>query len=414
MAHKQKYTMGNMRGLSIHLERKTDNHSNPDIDNSRSTLNYDLCNKEGDTLSRLQKRLNEVDVFKRKDVNVCVDWIVTLPESLKNMSESDKRSFFEKTYDFLEKRYGGLKNVVSAHVHMDETTPHMHFTFVPTVVSPKTGREKVHAKSVVDRKDLQTFHKNLDSYLKEQLPEIYKGGIINNKTMGIETVKEIKELDQQIITARSERSKKLKALHRYQEPLEELKALKWNAKRSISGKLQLSEEEWNKIEVLVQQGNKMKIAFYEKGETLEKEITNLKKKNNSLERMYQETNKEKLYYKDELNLRNKEFDMIENKYDDLEQHTKDNSLVYRNILNENHINSKVVIEMNEVEWSARSVIQDIRENGVPKNKKTMQSWLNILEKAKEKNLLIEGLQLCIDLLTKGITKVIEKTRRISR
>lgn len=414
MAHKQKYTMGNMRGLSIHLERKTDNHSNLDIDNARSKLNYDLCNKEGDTLSRLQNRLNEVDVFKRKDVNVCVDWIVTLPESLKNASESDKQSFFKKTYDFLETRYGGVKNVVSAHVHMDETTPHMHFTFVPTVLSSKTGREKVHAKSVVDRKDLQTFHKNLDSYLKEQLPEIYKGGILNNKTIGIETVKEIKEIDQQIITARKERSKKLKELHRYQEPWKELKELKWNAKRSISGKLQLSEEEWEKIEVLVQQGNKMKIAFYEKKEALEKEITNLKETKYSLERINQETSKEKMYYKDELKTRNKEFETLENKYDDLKQHAKENLLVYRNILNENHISSEIVKEMSEEEWSARSVIQDIRENGVPKNKKTMKAWLDILEKAKEKSILIEGLYNCIDLLTKGITKVIEKTSRILR
>lgn len=414
MAHKQKYTMGNMRGLSIHLERKTDNHSNPDIDNSQSKLNYDLCNKEGDTLSRLKNRLSEVDVFKRKDVNVCVDWIITLPESLKNAPESDKRSFFEKTYDFLEKRYGGLKNVVSAHVHMDETTPHMHFTFVPTVLSSKTGREKVHAKSVVDRKDLQTFHQNLDSYLKKHLPEIYKGGILNNKTIGIDTVKELKELDQQIITARKERSKKLTALHRYQEPWNELKELKWNAKRSISGKLQLSEEEWNKIEVLVQQGNKMKIAFYEKKETLEKEITRLNQTNNALERMYQETTKEKLYYKEELNLKNKEYDNLENKYEDLKKRTEDNLLVYRNILKENHINPEIVKEMNEVEWSARSVIQDISENGVPENKKIMKAWLDILEQAKEKNILIEGLYNCIDLLTKCIAKVIKKIRRISR
>jgi len=42
MAHVEKFTQGSVNGLSIHIERKTTNHSNPDIDSERTYLNYDL------------------------------------------------------------------------------------------------------------------------------------------------------------------------------------------------------------------------------------------------------------------------------------------------------------------------------------------------------------------------------------
>ncbi|MGR5970080.1 hypothetical protein ACT7C1_26695 [Bacillus paranthracis] len=51
-------------------------------------------------------------MLESKDVKVCVwDWVVTLPESLKDISEKEQREFFEKTYEFLANRYGGEKNV---------------------------------------------------------------------------------------------------------------------------------------------------------------------------------------------------------------------------------------------------------------------------------------------------------------
>jgi len=193
MAHVEKYTKGSVQGLSIHWDRKTKNHSNQDIDNKRSYLNYDLCEKEGDTLSRMNKRLSEVHCLNRKDVKVYADWVVSLPQNLKGISEKEQCEFFEKTYEFLTNRYGGEKNVLSANVHMDETTPHMHFAFMPVVWDKKKEREKVSAKEVLTRKDLKTFHQDLDKFLKQKIPHIYKEGILNEKTIGIDTVKDLKK-----------------------------------------------------------------------------------------------------------------------------------------------------------------------------------------------------------------------------
>lgn len=187
-----------MKGLSIHLDRKTLNHSNKDIDVERSHLNYDLCQKDGDTLSRLRDRLDEVYCMERKDVKACCEWIVTLPENLKELPENEQREFFEKTYEFLVNRYGGEKNVISANVHMDETTAHMHFDFVPVVWDEKKQREKVSAKEVLTRKDLQSFHQDLDDFLKAEISGIYQNGILNDKTIGIEDVKDLKKYSEKI------------------------------------------------------------------------------------------------------------------------------------------------------------------------------------------------------------------------
>ncbi len=170
MAHVEKFTQGSVNGLSIHIERKTTNHSNPDIDSERTYLNYDLCGKEGDMNQRLKNRLAEVYCFNRADVKVMADWIVTLPKSLEQEKMSTQKEFFKSTVDFLNERYGN-QNVLSATVHHDETTPHLHYAFIPVVFDEKKQREKVSAKEVLTRKELSSFHQDLDKYLKQQISQ---------------------------------------------------------------------------------------------------------------------------------------------------------------------------------------------------------------------------------------------------
>src|SRR5699024_3936297 len=109
MANVQKFTSANMKGLSIHLDRKTQNHSNKEIDPEKTHMNYNLCKKDGDTLSRMNQRLENVYCMKRDDVKVGCSWVVTLPSSLKEKNENEQQQFFEKTYEFLTDRYGGEK-----------------------------------------------------------------------------------------------------------------------------------------------------------------------------------------------------------------------------------------------------------------------------------------------------------------
>lgn len=202
MAHLKKNTRGAVPGLAVHFERKTDHHSNKEIDVAKTYLNQDLISDGSDMISRFNERLNDVYCMKRDDVKALATWIVTLPEELTEAPYEQQIAFFEATTNFLNDRYG-QENAVAAVVHYDETTPHLHYAFVPVVFDDKKARYKVSAKEVLTRHDLQTFHEDLDQHLKKVLP-FYEKGILNNKTLPFENVAEIKKYNDQFNALKKE------------------------------------------------------------------------------------------------------------------------------------------------------------------------------------------------------------------
>ena len=202
MAHLKKNTRGAVPGLAVHFERKTDHHTNKEIDVSKTYLNQDLMADGSDMLSRFNARLNDVYCMKRDDVKALATWIVTLPEELAEAPYEQQSAFFDATTNFLNERYG-QENAVAAVVHYDETTPHLHYAFVPVVFDNKKSRYKVSAKEVLTRHDLQTFHEDLDQDLKKVLP-FYEKGILNNKTLPFENVAEIKKYNDQFNALKTE------------------------------------------------------------------------------------------------------------------------------------------------------------------------------------------------------------------
>ena len=202
MAHLKKNTRGAVPGLAVHFERKTDHHTNKEIDVSKSYLNQELMADGSDMLSRFNARLNDAYCMKRDDVKALATWIVTLPEELAEAPYEQQSAFFEATTDFLNDRYG-QENAVAAVVHYDETTPHLHYAFIPVVFDVKKSRDKVSAKEVLTRHDLQTFHEDLDQHLKKVLP-FYEQGILNNKTLPFENVAEIKKYNDQFNALKNE------------------------------------------------------------------------------------------------------------------------------------------------------------------------------------------------------------------
>ena len=184
MAHAAKYARAGAGHLSAHYERRKEKDpltgeyeyikfGNQDIDPSRTHLNYNLApEREGGQMAFLKQRLSEVKCLNRADVKVMCSWVITLPE-FENMrtdihvtpnEEAVSKLFFERCYQFLAARYGE-ENIISSYVHRDETTDHMHCAFVPVMQDPKTGEEKVCAKKVLSRTELQRFHGDLERHL---------------------------------------------------------------------------------------------------------------------------------------------------------------------------------------------------------------------------------------------------------
>ena len=174
MAHLQKFTRGSVRAILEH-DTRTANHAykNPDIDPIRTELNYSFIHDNRTAIERLEQRLSEVKVQNRKDVNVLCSWIITKPEM---MDSEHNREFFQECYKFLCQKYGS-KNVITADVHEDESTPHMHFTFVPVVANTRKYKdpnkkprfsEKVCAEKLITREHLQKFHEELKSWFLDK------------------------------------------------------------------------------------------------------------------------------------------------------------------------------------------------------------------------------------------------------
>lgn len=189
MAHLAKYTRGAVGHMTKHYERAKDESGeyvkfgNENIDLSRSHLNYNLATHQQGQLDRLHERLGEVYCMKRKDVNVLCSWVVTAP---KDLPAERQREFFERSYKFLEDKYG-KENVISAYVHMDETTPHMHFAFIPVVYDKKKDREKVSSKEVITRTDIRAFHTEYQAEM-DKFAEAYnyefECNVLNGATEG--------------------------------------------------------------------------------------------------------------------------------------------------------------------------------------------------------------------------------------
>jgi len=186
MAHLAKYTRAQIGGMTRHYERakkecgRYQTFGNQEIDVTRSHLNYNLAPARSQ-LVFIKQRISEVHCLNRADVNVICSWVVTAPKELR---DDEHELFFDEVYRFLNDRYAGGsdKNVVSAYVHMDETTPHMHYAFVPVVRDKKKDIEKVSAKMVVHRRDLQTFHPDLEKHMAEVFGR--EIGILNEATKG--------------------------------------------------------------------------------------------------------------------------------------------------------------------------------------------------------------------------------------
>lgn len=197
MAHLEKCKANQVNGLCLHDSRACKGHSNEEIDVERSHLNYNLAESIQPLNHNdfIKQRLSEVKCIKRADVNIMASWCVTLPKDY----QGDERAFFESAFSFMADKYGA-KNVISAYVHNDEKTPHLHFKFMP-IVEDK-GVEKVCFDKCVTRKDYKSFHKELKAHLESDLGipcNILNGATENgNKTVQELKNKELTEQNQEL------------------------------------------------------------------------------------------------------------------------------------------------------------------------------------------------------------------------
>lgn len=75
----------------------------------------------------------------KKATNVMSDWVITLPKN--ERLEGREREFFEQSYEFMKTKVPE-DLILGGWVHMDEASPHMHFSFVPLVTTQAMTNDK--------------------------------------------------------------------------------------------------------------------------------------------------------------------------------------------------------------------------------------------------------------------------------
>ena len=187
----EKFTRNQSGNILVHCDRSDPNrtYKNQEIDHSKTYLNYNLApeHKGMTDYEFMKKRCEEFKVLKRKDVNWLVSWVITMPADY----TGNKALFFREAYNFMENRYG-KDNVVSAYVHLDETSPHMHFCFVPVIFDKKKQEYKVNAKQCINKVELKQIHPEMQEYLENKLQT--KVNILNGATAeGNKTIDQLKK-----------------------------------------------------------------------------------------------------------------------------------------------------------------------------------------------------------------------------
>lgn len=203
LAHITKFKLHSMPQMFAHINREDNQvrkYGNADIDTSRSYLNQHIIH--GD-MTELTNRLSEVSHQKRKDLVACCGVVITLPAELKSEDLATQNRFFTHCTEFIKQKFGE-KNIVYATIHHDETTPHVHIGFVPTIRKERKFRskekkgqtyiqERVSAKEVVTRTMLNSFHTELDNYITEKLGQkvsILTGELKTRKNLSINELKQ--------------------------------------------------------------------------------------------------------------------------------------------------------------------------------------------------------------------------------
>ena len=153
----EKYKRADVVGIERENERDENYKSarNPQIDKSKTYLNYHTMPYAKKYLSFIDERIKQLSLRRKiKDDAVLITSFIlgSDKEFFDRITAEQQTRFFDDCTDFFSDRYG-KENVVSAVVHLDESTPHLHFNLMPV-----TGG-RLCAKELFDRKalrDLQT------------------------------------------------------------------------------------------------------------------------------------------------------------------------------------------------------------------------------------------------------------------
>lgn len=333
--------------------------------------------------------------------------ILTVPEEqAKIWGEEKTDEYFKACYDFFSKEFG-VENVVSAKIHKDETTPHMHLHFVP--VNKENGR--LQARVSMNKAKINYIHDELPIFLQERGFDVVRGkGKTEKNIENIHEYKQVKQLEKKVEQEKNKFIKELNSIKLTKQPLADIEQVK---KRSfergvVNKRIELAPKDFDNLLHSAKKNEKLRRLYIQS----KKDNQKLKKEFKVLHNEYQEI----LDQQEETNqkLENKNVELLkENK--ELRQELGEEinkRLVYADML----MNDFNVTEWSKRETKARLVLNKLDTGLEPASVKEGQEWQEILENARYTNIKPDRLERGIDKIKEIIQKIKEKvlSRRKNR
>ena len=167
-----KYKGPEISNIEAHNERTKEEYaSNPDIDKSRSHLNFHLLEPARKYRAEAERQIKDAGCRTRSDSVRLVEALVTAtPEFFKGKKKAEIKAYFQEALDFIRK-HQDPKTIISAVVHMEEKTPHMHLSFVPL-----TEDGRLCAKEIVgNKKKLTQWQDRFWEHMVKKYPDLERG-----------------------------------------------------------------------------------------------------------------------------------------------------------------------------------------------------------------------------------------------
>ena len=184
--------------INKHHERTKETYgSNPDIDHTKTKLNYHLIEPIRFYRQEVEERIKAAGCKVRKDSVKFIDVLIgATPEFINVLSEEDVHEYFRRALDFMKEEVGE-ENIFSAVVHRDERTQHMHICFTPITMDKRLSARDF----MGSRARLIEWQDKFHAYMSERWPELDRGAPAaetNRRHLPIQLFKQATRIDEQI------------------------------------------------------------------------------------------------------------------------------------------------------------------------------------------------------------------------
>ena len=171
----KKIKLNGLGGIRHHMLDRDRVKTNPDIDLTRSNLNFCFDNLSPAHLeSRVNQRIKSLNLKKhpRSDAVGLEDFVISASaDFILNLDSQTRQNYFLDSLHFFQKRYG-KENVMYCQCHLDESCPHIHIGVIPITSDGRLSAKALFSPKTLEQ--LQTdFHSAVSSHYGLERGELH-------------------------------------------------------------------------------------------------------------------------------------------------------------------------------------------------------------------------------------------------